>query len=98
MTHVLLAFAEPWDSDLAPLVLGVLGIASGVLVIAMIMFTIIRVNREVERTRREISAYVAEGSISADDAQKLLKPMPWWSRSGAWCGVGAKPKGQRAEA
>lgn len=29
--------------------------------------------REVEQTKREIAAYVAEGSMSADDAKKLVE-------------------------
>ena len=32
----------------------------------------IRETRETEQTKREIAAYVAEGSINADDAVKLL--------------------------
>lgn len=32
--------------------------------------------RERERTRREIAAYVAEGSITAEDAARLLAESP----------------------
>jgi hypothetical protein len=28
--------------------------------------------REVEQTKRELAAYVAEGSMTADDAEKIL--------------------------
>ncbi|MCC6660646.1 MAG: hypothetical protein IT437_07140 [Phycisphaerales bacterium] len=30
--------------------------------------------REFEQTRREIAAYVAEGTVSPDDAAKMLEP------------------------
>ena len=33
-----------------------------------------RQNQELEQSRREIAAYVAEGSITPADAQKLLAP------------------------
>ncbi|MEC9373476.1 MAG: hypothetical protein VYC34_06515, partial [Planctomycetota bacterium] len=36
----------------------------------------IRNKREVEQSRRELAAYVAEGSISAEDAEILLQPRP----------------------
>lgn len=34
------------------------------------------VNKERERTRRELSAYVAEGSMTADEAERILKAGP----------------------
>jgi len=40
------------------------------------------VNKERERTRRELAAYVAEGSMTADEAERLLKAGPL-KRSGA---------------
>lgn len=36
----------------------------------------IRREREREQTRREVAAYVAEGSMSADDAAKILEAGP----------------------
>lgn len=33
-------------------------------------------HRETEKTRREIAAYVAEGSIKPDDAVKLMQAAP----------------------
>ena len=36
----------------------------------------IRREREREQTRREVAAYVAEGSMSADDAAKILDAGP----------------------
>lgn len=37
--------------------------------------------RAREQTKREIAAYVAEGSITPDDAERILKAdMPAWER------------------
>ncbi|MCL4220316.1 MAG: hypothetical protein KJZ65_02990 [Phycisphaerales bacterium] len=59
--------------DLIPLVAIVGGIA--VAIIAIIAGTIRATCRtkEVETTRREMAAYVAEGSITPGDAERLLK-------------------------
>lgn len=53
----------------------------GMLVIAFVSIVAAYVHKIVrarafEASRREIAAYVAEGSISADDAQKLLAAVP----------------------
>lgn len=60
-------------SDLIPLVAIVGGIT--IAIIAIICGTIRSTARakEVEATRREIAAYVAEGSITPADAERLLK-------------------------
>ncbi len=52
--------------------------------------------REHEKTKREIAAYVAEGSISAEEGERLMSAdMPGWARPQAWgCGTG-KPKVSR---
>lgn len=34
------------------------------------------VNKEREQTRREVAAYVAEGSMTADEAERILKAAP----------------------
>lgn len=44
--------------------------------------SIVRSRRETEQSRREIAAYVAEGSITAEDAESILAPRPWYARSG----------------
>ncbi len=36
----------------------------------------IRERREIEQSRREIAAYVAEGSMSPDDARRILESDP----------------------
>ncbi len=33
-------------------------------------------NKDRERTRRELAAYVAEGSMTADEAERILKAAP----------------------
>jgi hypothetical protein len=58
----------------AMIVLGMLGIGL-VSVVGSYIYKIVRA-RAYESSRREIAAYVAEGSISADDAQKLLMTNP----------------------
>ncbi|TVQ30534.1 MAG: hypothetical protein EA376_12895 [Phycisphaeraceae bacterium] len=47
-------------------------------IFAIVFGTIFYGNREKERerTRREVAAYVAEGSISPEDAERLLKAKP----------------------
>lgn len=62
--------------DLIPIVAIVGGIC--IAIIAIIAGTIRATARtkEVEATRREIAAYVAEGSITPADAERLLKASP----------------------
>jgi len=60
------------DQQIIPIV--VITIA-GVVVLTLIVFTTVRKMLETrarETTRREIAAYVAEGSITPDDACRLL--------------------------
>ncbi len=61
--------------DLGP-VIGLIAVGGGIL-IALISIVTSAMNtrtktREFEQSRREIAAYVAEGSISPDDAAKML--------------------------
>ena len=44
-----------------------------------------------EHEPRLVAAYVAEGSISPDDAERILAPSPWYSRE-----AGAAMKNWRA--
>ena len=44
--------------------------------------------RSRERTRREIAAYVAEGAMSAEDAERLLKAGRSDVAAGSSCGPG----------
>ena len=57
-------------------IVGIVAIAGGLTFAAVIgvagMLTTARKVRQREETRREIAAYVAEGSISPEDAERLL--------------------------
>jgi hypothetical protein len=56
---------------------GLLAIIGGLILIVIV--TVVNALKSVaktrhrEQTRREVAAYVAEGSMSADDAEKILK-------------------------
>lgn len=58
-------------------IIQIIAIVGGLIIAAIAIITAtIRHNakvREREQTKRELSAYVAEGSMSAEDAEKLLK-------------------------
>lgn len=61
----------------------VIGIFAGVIIVWVIFSASVKIAREKEKARREIAAYVAEGSITAEDGERLLQPSPWYSRRGA---------------
>jgi len=67
-------------------VIPVLAISGGIFIaVISIIFSNIRgmvVARSGEQTRREIAAYVAEGTITPDEAERLLKAGPSKSRQG----------------
>lgn len=51
----------------------------GLIAIFAIIFSTIKktaVTKQREQTRRELAAYVAEGSMTPDDAERLLKAEP----------------------
>ena len=56
-----------------PVVIFTVGGAVGVIAIVAGSITSITVNRARERTKREIAAYVAEGTLDADKAVEMLK-------------------------
>lgn len=60
------------NSELVPVVF--FGGVFAVVIVSMIMKTIRTTSerKHVEETKREMAAYVAEGSISPDDAAKIL--------------------------
>jgi hypothetical protein len=66
--------------------IAVLAVGGGLLIaiISIVASAIHRttVARQREQSRREIAAYVAEGSMSADDAAKLMAE----GTSSGWCG------------
>lgn len=57
------------DEVLVPLIMGVVGVT------AIICGTLSSAIKSVarERTRREIAAYLAEGSLTAEQAERILK-------------------------
>ena len=66
--------------DLIPLVAIFMTMVTGMVIALVIGWVIVRNGRERERSRREIAAYVAEGTIAPDDAERILAPSPWYSR------------------
>ncbi|MCC5824202.1 MAG: hypothetical protein LAT64_12680 [Phycisphaerales bacterium] len=63
-------------------------VAGGVTLLGILLGVILSIykTRQTEQSRREIAAYVAEGSISPEDGERLLKagrepPKPWWACS-----------------
>ena len=76
-----------------PMVLGAI-----VLIVWISCRTALRAAREKEQSRREIAAYVAEGSMSAEDGEKLLQPRPWYATScfSSWWGGGGESPGGRS--
>ena len=62
--------------DLIPLV----GVAGGMLIglVYVIMWAVVATvrSRESEKTRREIAAYVSEGSMTADEGERLMRAKP----------------------
>ncbi len=70
------AFADILENE-PGLIIPVFAIAAG-LTFALIIITITSVigvikARHIEITRREIAAYIAEGSISADEGERLIR-------------------------
>lgn len=61
-------------SDKDVVTLGLVGMGMGVAVVAIIVQAAKRVlrTREIEQTKREVAAYVAEGTITPEDAQRIL--------------------------
>ena len=66
-------FARLVDGGMViPLVVIVLGCATGMVAIIATACTRATVTRHREQTRREVAAYVAEGTISPQDAVAML--------------------------
>lgn len=70
----------------------VLAIGGGMLIaiIAIITSTIrsVAVTRAREQTKRELAAYVAEGTLDPDKAVAMINAgRPHWERAGSGCGV-----------
>lgn len=61
------------------LTLGPLAMVIGGLIVTVIMRAAVKNVREREQTRRELAAYIAEGSMSPEDAERILVPRPWFA-------------------
>jgi|GEM_PF-3356778 len=72
-------------------VIALAAIVGGVVFFSMIFLTAILKQRQKEVTTREIAAYVAEGSITSEDAERILRgSRPWHelreiARSSGFC-------------
>ena len=65
------------------------GLALAFVGVVMSIWRKMRIEKEREVTRREVAAYVAEGSITSEDAQKILEAgTPIWQRKGIGVGRG----------
>ncbi|RMH13747.1 MAG: hypothetical protein D6695_03185 [Planctomycetota bacterium] len=60
-----------WDG-LLPIVAIIGGLCIAALAIVSSMMRAASKTREMEKTRREVAAYVAEGSITPEEAERLL--------------------------
>jgi hypothetical protein len=69
------------DGDVIPLVAIGGGLSVGVVGIVAGTISAVSSRKQREESRREIAAYVAEGSMSPDDAATLLSAdMPAWEK------------------
>ena len=66
------SFESQIDAVLPIVAIGVGGLIAIVAIVFTMLTSIVR-SRESESSRREIAAYVAEGSITADEAQRLME-------------------------
>jgi hypothetical protein len=74
--------SDPITDGVAPTFLALVAIAGGVVVLCtfffMLFLSVMSKDRQKEQTTREVAAYVAEGSISADEAERILRgTRPW---------------------
>ncbi|MCA9293258.1 MAG: hypothetical protein KDA20_05535 [Phycisphaerales bacterium] len=63
-------------AETAGLLMGFMALGGGLLIGLVAVIGGLRHARETERTRREIAAYVAEGTMTAEDAALILKTKP----------------------
>ena len=59
--------------SMLPIVLGIPAMLCCVLIIWIIAACSVKCTREEERARREIAAYVAEGSMATEEAERLIR-------------------------
>ncbi|MCC5824201.1 MAG: hypothetical protein LAT64_12685 [Phycisphaerales bacterium] len=56
----------------------IFGVGGGIAVVAIVFGTITKSyrHRQTEKSRREIAAYIAEGSMTPQDGERILKAGP----------------------
>lgn len=59
-------------ADQPGIIVAILAIVGGIPLGAFAIYSGIVISRDKERTRREVAAYVAEGSMTPDDAAKII--------------------------
>ncbi|TVQ64727.1 MAG: hypothetical protein EA379_00910 [Phycisphaerales bacterium] len=74
-------------AEIDPTIIPIIAVTGGFAVaIVAIIFNVAKnivVGRAHEQTRREVAAYVAEGTMSPDDAERILKAAP--PKGKDWC-------------
>lgn len=73
MMDILNRIAENEPEILIPIIAIVLGCSFGIIAVAFTMIRDMVRSRDLERSRREIAAYIAEGSMSPDEGERILK-------------------------
>ncbi|MFI4882284.1 MAG: hypothetical protein ACIAQU_06835 [Phycisphaerales bacterium JB064] len=70
-------YSDPITDGVAPSFLAMIAIAGGVFVAVIFFFmlflSMILRGRQREQTTRELAAYVAEGSLTAEDAERIQR-------------------------
>lgn len=74
--------------DMVPVVAIVLGLSFAGLCVVVGAIKSVLMNRQREQSRRDIAAYIAEGSMSPDEGERLLKA----GRKVDDCGLGKRGK------
>lgn len=69
--------------DMVPIIIPLAGMVFALIVITIGALKGHLETRERERTKREVAAYMAEGSITSEDAERILRE-PKRKKSG-WC-------------
>ncbi|MGP1272204.1 MAG: hypothetical protein ACTS22_02605 [Phycisphaerales bacterium] len=72
----MLSLAQIHHSDIVPVVAIIAGCGVGAVAIVFGMIAGISQRRQVERSRREIAAYIAEGSMTPEEGERLLNAGP----------------------
>ena len=79
------------DSNEMTLIVVAIAVCGGITLISLFVNLVQGMyrTRQVEQSRREIAAYIAEGSMSADDGEKLLRAEPGkpGDKASGWAGV-----------